>query len=236
MSATNEKDDDARPGAYVRRVTQDTMRLTEELMAENHRLRLDIASLQSVHADLVTGLRHAQEESERYAAQYRDLESQNTSLANLYVASYRLHGSLDRGDVLTTIQEIVTNLVGCEEIAIFEADATGTSLLLAAATGIDTRPYEKVPFGAGTIGRCAAAGATFIASDDGAPGDDALLSACVPLRLEGRVSGAIALFRLLPQKSGIEAVDRELFDLLATHAATALHCASLHARQAPVAS
>jgi hypothetical protein len=50
------------------------------------------------------------------------------------------------------------------------------------------------------------------------------------------VSGAIALFRLLPQKSGIEAVDRELFELLATHAATALHCARLHARQGVVSS
>jgi hypothetical protein len=44
------------------------------------------------------------------------------------------------------------------------------------------------------------------------------------------VTGAIALFRLLPQKAGFQAVDRELFDLLATHAATALYCSGLHAR------
>jgi nitrate/nitrite-specific signal transduction histidine kinase len=240
MSATDEKDDDGGAGAYVRRVSHDTLRLTEELMAENHRLRLEVASLQSVHADLVTGLRRAQAESERYAAQYRNLESQNTSLANLYVASYRLHGSLDRTDVLTTIQEIVTNLVGCEEMAIFETDEAGAALVLAAATGIDPDPLTSVPFGTGVIGRCAQTGETFVAADGDGPapaGEGAdLLSACVPLRLAGRVSGAIALFRLLPQKSGIEAVDRELFDLLATHAATALHCASLHARQASVAS
>jgi cytochrome c-type biogenesis protein CcmH len=33
-----------------------------------------------------------------------------------------------------------------------------------------------------------------------------------------------------PPKSGFEEVDRELFELLATHAATALYCTSLHAR------
>ena len=45
-----------------------------------------------------------------------------------------------------------------------------------------------------------------------------------------RVTGAIAIFRLLPQKTGFEEVDRELFELLATHAATALYCTALHAR------
>ena len=44
------------------------------------------------------------------------------------------------------------------------------------------------------------------------------------MKLEDRVTGAIALFRLLPQKTALEAVDRELFDLLATHAAMALYC------------
>ena len=240
MSATNGNGPEDGPAAYVRRVAHDTVKYTEDLMAENHRLRLELATLATEHADLVSNLQRAQADSERYAAQYRDLESQNTSLANLYVASYRLHGTLDRGEVLGTIQEIVTNLVGCEEIAIFEVNEAGTSLALAASTGIDPETYASVALGEGVIGRCARTGETFVAGDEGEappPGEgDAALSACVALRLDGRVSGAIALFRLLPQKSGIEAVDRELFDLLATHAATALHCASLHARQAPVAS
>jgi hypothetical protein len=52
------------------------------------------------------------------------------------------------------------------------------------------------------------------------------------LSLDGRVTGAIAIFRLLPQKAGIEDVDRELFGLLATHAAVALYCSALHAKVA----
>ena len=37
----------------------------------------------------------------------------------------------------------------------------------------------------------------------------------------------MAIFRLLPQKTGLVALDHELFDLLATHAARALYCTEL---------
>jgi GAF domain-containing protein len=228
------------PGSYVRRVTQGTLRYAEELTAENHRLRMEVAALCTEKAGLVSGLQRAHDESERHAALYREMESQNTSLANLYVASYRLHGTLDRSEVLATIQEIVTNLVGCEEIAILETNDTGEALTLAVSTGIDPGPFQSVPLTSGLIGWCARTAETFVSGDGDEPparnANEADLSACVPLKLDGRVSGAIALFRLLPQKACIEAVDRELFDLLATHAATALHCARLHAQQAAVAS
>ncbi len=51
------------------------------------------------------------------------------------------------------------------------------------------------------------------------------LTACVPLVLDDKVIGAIAVFRLLDQKeSKLTTLDFELFDLLATHAASALYC------------
>jgi len=46
------------------------------------------------------------------------------------------------------------------------------------------------------------------------------------------VTGAIVIFRLLTQKPGLEEVDHEIFDLLASQAATALYCTRLHARLA----
>jgi hypothetical protein len=275
--------DDER-GAYVRRVTQETQRYTEELRSENHRLRLGLAALEGdrQRADerqraseallyqnqvlrervaaleqekvalqervleacttldrhrreqdqLETSIRRVQSESERFAEQYRDLEAQNMNLANLYVASYRLHGTLDRAEVLATIQEIVTNLVGSEEIGVFEMDEARTSLRLIASTGIDPETYRVIPVGSGHIGRCAQTGDTYVSGDGAASEEvgEADLSACIPLLLNERVSGVIALFRLLPQKNGIEALDRELFDLLATHAATALYSAASFAR------
>jgi hypothetical protein len=284
--------DDDGPGAYVRRVAQDTQRYAEELMDENHRLRLQVTALENDEARLQAKLRDAehilrenealrarvvaleqdkvtlqsrvveacadldrqvrdreqlhanvtrvQAESDRFAEQYRDLESQNTNLANLYVASYRLHGTLDRDEILGTIQEIVTNLVGSEEIAILELDEGGTSLSLRASTGVDAAPLRKVAVSGGVIGHCAQTGQLFVSGDRPDPVPRAPherdLSACVPLVLNGSVSGAIALFRLLPQKPRIEALDRELFDLLATHAATALYCSALHGRRGVTAS
>ena len=69
-----------------------------------------------------------------------------------------------------------------------------------------------------------------MAGPGGAPGEEPGLTACIPLKLEDRVVGAIALFRLLPQKSGFESLDMELFELLGTHAATALYASGLHER------
>ena len=282
--------DDDGPGAYVRRVAQDTQRYAEELMDENHRLRLRVTTLESEEqrlgeklrstddvlrqneslrtrvlalegdklglqqrlvevcgtldrhlqdqAQLKDNVRRVQAESERFAEQYRDLESQNSNLANLYVASYRLHATLDRGEILGIVQEIVTNLIGSEEIGVFEKE--GPFLQLLASTGIDSISYRRVALGSGILGHCASTGQTFVSGDGADPAERTLqeadLTACVPLILNGSVSGVIALFRLLPQKRQIEALDRELFDLLATHAATALYCAALHTRRAAVAS
>jgi GAF domain-containing protein len=53
------------------------------------------------------------------------------------------------------------------------------------------------------------------------------MTACVPLVVDGRVTGAVAIFRLLEHKRGLEDVDSELFSLLGTQAATALYCTRL---------
>src|SRR5687768_11068599 len=130
---------------------------------------MEVAALSAEKAGLVSGLQRAHDASERYAAQYREMESQNTSLANLYVASYRLHGTLDRSEVLATIQEIVTNLVGCEEMAILETSDTGEALALAVATGIDPEPFQSVPVASGIIGWCARTAETFVSGDGDEP-------------------------------------------------------------------
>ncbi len=86
------------------------------------------------------------------------------------------------------------------------------------------------------IGRTAATGERYVrngnAPDPAATSEEGDLTACIPLRVDGKVTGAIALFRLLSHKPGLEEADHELFDLLGTQAATALYCAELHARAA----
>jgi len=173
-----------------------------------------------------------EKESRRFAEQYVHVEAQNTNLANLYVASYRLYGTLDRQEVLGAIQEIVVNLIGSEELGVYELEPEEATLRLVASVGIDPTAHDRVAVGAGRIGRVAATGEPDIGggAEVAARAVETDLSACIPLKLDGRVIGAIALFRLLPQKNGFESVDRELFDLLGTHAATALYCTRLQER------
>ncbi len=47
------------------------------------------------------------------------------------------------------------------------------------------------------------------------------------MMVEGRAMGVIVIFRLLPQKAGLEPIDHELFALLSAHAGVALYNAEL---------
>ncbi len=269
---------------YVDRVLEDTQRYARDVLAENERLRLLVASLESERTrleerngvlqgiqrenqalqDLLASIdrekqrlqqqflelrdesEHRAREQSRlreeiatiadrsrvFSQQLLEIERQNSNLANLYVASYQLHGSVERADVLASIIEILANLVGTEQVAIFEMDGS-ERLLPLCLNGVDPGRYREVKVGSGTIGRAVASGELYMVGASGANGralEDPELTACIPLRLGGRVIGAIAIFALLPQKPALGELDRELFDLLATHAATALYCASLHAR------
>jgi hypothetical protein len=208
--------------------------LAASLEAEMNRLHEQIVSLRAANerhekeqARLQAQLESTRAESQRFSARYAEIESQNSNLANLYVASYRLHGTLDRREVIDTIQEIIANLIGSEEAVLFELDPEQQALTAVASYGLPPDALRSVPLGKGPIGEAARSGEIFVA-EPGEAQDG--LTACVPLTLDGRVTGAIAIFRLLPQKAGFVDVDRELFELLATHAATALYCTSLQAR------
>jgi hypothetical protein len=245
---------DSDPSEYVRKVNEDTRRYAHDLLVDNERLRALLVSAESEKARLQEQVLRAQAdlalrdkeqerlqgaiqqieaESRSFSTRYADVESENTNLANLYVASYRLHGTVERREVLVSIQEIVANLIGSEEMAIFELAPDGEALSLIASIGVDPSRYRAIPVGSGIIGRTILSGETFVVHGPDARGElpqEVDLTACIPLKLDGRVTGAIALFRLLPQKAGFEAIDKELFELLATHAATALYCSGLHAR------
>ncbi len=185
-------------------------------------------------------LEHHRAEAEHLRGRVAELEAENRrvcdqyvasldramDIGNLYVALRRLHGGLNRGEILSALQEIVVNLVGSEELAIFERQ--GDRLVAASSMGVAPEQLRDVPLGSGPIGRAAAEGRILVADAGAADGPG--LSACVPLKLGEEVVGAIAIFRLLGQKTGIGEGDRELFEVLATHAALALRSAALEER------
>jgi hypothetical protein len=178
---------------------------------------------------------HANEERERLRARLAELEVENqrmcddyvavqeksTDLAQLYVALERIHGGLSRADTLAALQEIVINVIGSEELAIFER--RGDRLALVQSFGIDPAPWREPAAPRGALAR-AAQGKLYVAGRDGPPepGDEDL-TACVPLRVGDGVAGVIAIFRLLGHKPVLGDADHAIFDLLTSHAGVALH-------------
>jgi chromosome segregation ATPase len=225
-----------------------------DVLEQREELRSALASFNSARSELLNELASAKrerdgatqeldrlrakfddvaQENEKYVAQYHQIEFHSSNLSNLYVASYQLHASVDRRTVLETIQEIVVNLIGSEEVAILEADAETGDFRMVASFGVDAARLNRANSGKAQIVNRIAAGELFI-DGQGASSEESI-TALVPLKIEERVIGAIVVFRLLEHKQGLQPVDHELFELLAVHASTALYCANLHEANALVA-
>ena len=234
--------------SYVGRATEDTQRLLREVILENEKLQLrfdsaerenerlqrELAALieelqqqRRDHDALRRQLSEVEGESRDFAQQFAEIEERNMNLANLYVSSYQLHGTLDRGAVLESIKEILINLIGCEELAVFELSEDAAYLDLVTSFGIDEEQYRSISITGHVLGKLVSTGGTYIGGVSASPAESLSVTACLPLTLDGRVTGAIVLFSLLPHKPGLRELDFELFDLLGTHAATALYCTGL---------
>jgi transcriptional regulator with GAF, ATPase, and Fis domain len=190
----------------------------DDLQVENKMLRAMVATLNEDKKSL-------ESENHRFSQRYVLVEQQTSHLFNLCAASQRLHETLDRRELLGIIQEIVSNIIGSEEMGVFEVDAQGKELSLIASWGIEPSAFKRIPMGQGPIGHSASTGQIHVSSTGQSEGN---LTACIPLKLGDQVVGAIAIFRMLPQKSDLEEFDREIFELLATQAGMALHCSKAH--------
>ena len=249
-------DDTAARGAELRHMFDRARAFTEELLRENERLRFRIAGMQRElegrpaapatgpgdlldrlavlereRDDLLARFRQVEEANREVAARYEEIESQNNQLANLYVASYQLHATLNFAEVLDTVREILINLIGADGFAIYWVDEKFGTLHREAVQGMgDTGVPEKLRADKGPLRRAAEAGESFYA--DPLP-DPARVTAqnpiaCVPLKIAGRTIGVIAIYRLLDQKERFSPLDFELFTLLGGHAATALFSSKLY--------
>ncbi len=188
-----------------------------ELSAELQRLR-------TREAELVAQVDALEQAQRLNLARSSFAEEQAGRLSRLYVASYRLNEARDPRQVLEAIQEIISNIIGSEEMGIFRLDDASRTLSLVLSSGIEPGPFSSIPLGSGPIGKVALTGETFVAPTALRAGQSHPdeVSACVPLNMEDRVNGAIAIFGLLPQKLALEEVDRELLTLLAMQAGPAL--------------
>jgi nitrate/nitrite-specific signal transduction histidine kinase len=182
----------------------------------------------NVPHDLQDRLNDVVQDRDELSRRLAEYEQQTQRLMNLYVATYQLHATLDPGEVQSTIAEIATNLLGAERFALLFWEGDGKECEIALAHGLDGD--ESGLYGGGRYaGGDPAVDATL---SDGilriGPLEGTSVVAVVPLTVQGAVVGALVVLKLFEHKAMLRPEDRELLDLLAAHAASALFAARVY--------
>ena len=251
--------DRARIETFVQQFFRKGAQLTEELLqendhlrrmhlqleAENAKLRTQVSSdnamrdllrkikqLEKEKGDLLSHIHEAEMQSTRYGARFHEMEEELSKLANLYVASYQLHSTLDVQLVVKHLKELLQQLVGAQRLAIYMADTPRKYLLLVASEQIDEKKFAKIPLGGdepSVAERVFLTGTEHIAQGALGKCNEKSPAAVLPLRFDDRVVGVIVIHSVFEQKTSFGEVDFELFKMLAAHAASALAGAMLYA-------
>lgn len=230
--------------------------LTEELLKENERLRRrmegledenaalraqvksdnairellhKIESLETEKTRLLSRFHEVEARSHEYQATFAEFEAELSNLASLYVASTQLHSTMSVRGVVRQIRELLAQLLGARAFAIYLVSDDGAELLPISHEGVRLDDVKPVAVGDGAIGGAFTSGTSSIEEADLTACGLDKPAACVPLRLEDRVIGVVAIFSTFEQKTRFVPVDYELFKLLAGHAAAAMVAARLFA-------
>lgn len=234
---------------------------TQDLLKQNERLRYKILQLEEERRTLHRGggsdetltklaealkqlegekkalldrFKEVDDENKDFAARYVEVEEENNNLANLYVASYQLHSTIDFKEVLRIVVEIIINLVGSDRFAVMLLDENATELSVVASEGLEDKRFKKAKVeDGGIIGTVARTGESYYEADleNFTPISEYHPIVCIPLKVNDRVIGVIAIFALLEQKKKkLTRVDFELFSMLAGHAATAIFSSKLYSQ------
>lgn len=187
----------------LERAEEETAKRNQELSSRIHDLEENLGEMEQLLA-----------RTERQAAQ----------LANLYVATYQLHASLEVPDVRAAIADIAVNLLGAERFGILLKEENG-QFFPAPEGGGEARGElgEGAPLplayagGDALIDACLRDG-----SPQFGPANGSELLVAVPFVRQGEVVGLLSIRAFLSHKPGLDAADHELLDLMAAHAASAL--------------
>ena len=194
-----------------------------------HELMARIATLEEECTTVRERLDQVELENSQFAQRYVEVEEENNNLANLYVSSYQLHSTLDLDEVLKIIMEIVINLIGGEVFAVYLIEGEDSRLTPVCAEGRALGEFPSAVLGQGALGKAAASHES-TCWDHSRSDDLAQPMVCVPLVVQSRSIGAIAVYSLLSQKDGFSPLDHELFNMLGGHAATAIFASKLYSQ------
>lgn len=241
--------------AFVRSLLKRGFELTEELLAENGELRSEIDRVREENArlraavasgdairDLLSRIDALEAEKRELLARsdprtaprrfdderLDEIERQLNDLANVYIASFQLHTTLTPRRVLRHLLDMCGQLVGGRSFVVYLLGEDGRRAMPVGWEGLGAATPDPILVGEGEVGEACLTG---IATQKDPPRGGTLASpvAVIPIVVEGRSVGAIAIVELLAQKQAWAEVDRELFKLLGAHAGTALIAANLYA-------
>ena len=162
------------------------------------------------------------------------IERNHFLLVRLNAASARLIEALEHGDVFDAIAEIIANLIGSEEIAVFDYCPANQSFSLAWSWGVEPDALQSFLCGAGMFSRAVQQCASQFRDRQSVAAllpYEKNLTACIILKSSREIAGVIAIFGLLPQKNNLEWADYELLKFLETYAAVALQFHRLQTKQ-----
>lgn len=174
-----------------------------------------------------------EQDREMLTSQLVETERQVGKLMGLYVATYQLHASLDPAEVQRSIAEIARDLLGAELFVLLLKDEQGSACQVALIEGgrdVVGEPYASGVYTGGDpmVDATLADGVLRLAGP-GSERPGAPLGV-VPLRVEDETVGALVVLKLFDHCHAPLSNDREILDLLAAHAATALFAANICAR------
>jgi len=167
-------------------------------------------------ADLERSLGSLSSQYMRWSVELPLNHEKQTVWARLYSAANTLRQAVREGVVENAIFEIGSNLIGCEQIALLVIPKKQVRVDFIGSADFDPRWLDTLRRNAKRIIEEAPADSIFIETADNDQFFLASLgiSALIPFRLDSASKGAIVFFDLLPQRKGLDAVDRELLQLL----------------------
>ncbi|MFI5234404.1 MAG: GAF domain-containing protein [Gemmatimonadales bacterium] len=177
--------------------------------------------------DALSRMAELEEENRQLTSRAIHAEQRLGRVAQSYAAVTELHGAETGEEVMTVLKEIVANLIGCEEMGLYDVWVPGPILSYADGIALDAQQFRRLPSDHPLVAEALISGDLQLPDPaHGTPGINGLpVTAVLPLRQDGEVAGLIVLFRLVRQKPVLDGDDLELLRVVARHAARALTAA-----------
>jgi GAF domain len=242
--------------AFLKTFVKKGVQLTEELVTENAKLRKRLGDLEAKNAvmraqlasddairelmkridslerekkALLSRFEEVEAESSRWGNQYYEVEQELSNLVSLYVAGTQLHGSLDLPVVLSSIRDVVVQLVGARAFTLYVVTRDEQSLFPILSEGVGSPGPIPIVAHDGGVGEVFSTAVARIEQGDPTNGSVDRPAALIPMKVEDKVIGVLAIFATLEQKSQFSPMDFELMQLLGAQAGTALVSARMFA-------